>query len=74
MRAPDYTVLITVLPAAEGGGFLAVVPDLPGCASDGETREEAARNVTDAIEQWLNEAERLGRSVPEPSKCEALSE
>jgi predicted RNase H-like HicB family nuclease len=44
-RAHDYPVLITPLSAEDGGGYLATVPDLPGCMSDGATREEAAHNV-----------------------------
>ncbi len=66
MRKPEYAVVIEPLSEEEGGGFLATVPDLPGCASDGETREEAARNVEDAIACWLEEARALGRAIPEP--------
>ena len=44
----------------------AYVPDLPGCMSDGETREEAARNIEDAIACWLEEARALGREIPQP--------
>ncbi len=65
MRKPEYAVVIEPLSEEEGGGFLATVPDLPGCASDGETREEAARNVEDAIACWLEEARALGRAIPE---------
>jgi antitoxin HicB len=63
----EYPVVIEPLPQEDGGGFLATVPDLPGCMSDGETREEAARNVSDAIRAWIEEAKNLGRPVPEPS-------
>ena len=38
--------------------------------SDGETREEAARNVEDAIACWLEEAEALGRAIPAPPASE----
>jgi predicted RNase H-like HicB family nuclease len=41
--------------------------------SDGETREEAARNVTDAIASWMEEARQLGRPIPEPSIHLALA-
>lgn len=67
MRKPEYAVLIEPLPEEEGGGFLATVPDLPGCMSDGETRAEAARNVEDAIESWIEEARAIGRAVPSPT-------
>ncbi len=52
----------------EDGGFLATVPDLPGCMSDGETREEAARNVEDAIDCWIEEAIETGRTIPAPTR------
>jgi antitoxin HicB len=66
MRELDYAVLIEPLLEEDGGGFVATVPDLPGCMSDGETREEAARNVEDAIRCWLEEARAVGRAVPPP--------
>ncbi len=66
MLRTDYAVVIEPLSAEDGGGFLATVPDLPGCASDGDTREEAARNVEDAIACWLEEARALGRAISEP--------
>ena len=66
MRKPDYAVLIEPLPDEDGGGFLATVPDLPGCTSDGELREAAARNIEDAIACWLEEARALGRDIPQP--------
>ena len=68
MLYPDYPVLIEPLPVEDGGGYLATVPDLPGCMSDGETREQAARNVGDAISAWIEEAQSLGRLVPAPSR------
>jgi len=37
----DHPILIEPLPAEDGGGFVATVPDLPGCMSDGDTPEEA---------------------------------
>lgn len=68
MPHPDYPVLIEPLAAEDGGGYLATVPDLPGCMSDGETRELAARNIGDAIEAWIEEAQALGRAIPVPSR------
>jgi antitoxin HicB len=66
MRRLDYAVLIAPLSEEDGGGFLATVPDPPGCMSDGETREAAARNIEDAIACWLEEAKAVGRDIPEP--------
>lgn len=62
-----YTIVIEPLSDEDGGGFMATVPDLPGCMSDGETREEVARSIADAIDAWIEEARRMGREIPEPS-------
>jgi antitoxin HicB len=58
----------------DGGGFVATVPDLPGCMSDGETPEAALANVRDAVAAWIEEAQALGRIVPEPSRCHVAAE
>ena len=69
MKTPlTYPVVIELLPPEEGGGFLALVPDLPGCMSDGASPEEAVANVTDAIGAWIEAANDLGRSIPAPSR------
>jgi len=63
--------MIEPLSQDDGGGFLATVPDLPGCMSDGETPEEALLNVQDAILAWIEAAEELGRPIPQPSRSAA---
>ncbi len=73
MEGRDYPVVIEPLPAEEGGGFVATVPDLPGCMSDGGTREEAVRNIEDAIAAWIEEARALGRPVPAPRRRLAVA-
>lgn len=67
MDAQGYRVIIEPLSDEDGGGFLATVPELPGCKSDGETRQEALANVEDAIAAWIWGAERMGRAVPLPA-------
>ena len=42
-----------VLEPSEEGGFTAVVPGLPGCISEGDTREEVLANVREAIALYL---------------------
>jgi len=69
----DYPVVIEQLSEEDGGGFIATVPDLPGCMSDGETREEAARSIADAISAWIEEASRMGRAIPAPSAHLAMA-
>ena len=46
-----------VLQPSEDGGFTAFVPSLPGCLSEGETREEALANIREAIELYLEPVE-----------------
>ncbi len=42
-----------VLEPSDEGGFTVFVPSLPGCISEGETREEAMKNIQEAIELYL---------------------
>jgi len=51
----------------EDEAFIAEVPELPGCVADGETYQEALSNVEVIIEEWIENAQSLGRSIPEPS-------
>jgi predicted RNase H-like HicB family nuclease len=46
-----YTEVI--LEPSDDGGFTLFVPSLPGCISEGDTREEALKNIRDAIELYL---------------------
>jgi predicted RNase H-like HicB family nuclease len=46
--------------------FIAEVPELPGCAADGATYQEALANVETIIEEWIATAKDLGRPIPEP--------
>ena len=72
-EALNYPLVVEPLPLEEGGGFIAIVPDLPGCMSDGETPEEAVINVRDAIVCWMGAAEDHGHHIPAPSRHLALA-
>jgi antitoxin HicB len=50
----------------EDSCFVASVPALRGCMSHGESMEEAARNIADATESWLDAAEAAGIEIPDP--------
>ena len=50
----------------EDQSFIAEAPELPGCAADGATYQEAIANVEVVIQEWIETAQELGRSVPEP--------
>jgi predicted RNase H-like HicB family nuclease len=46
--------------------FIAEVPELPGCAADGPTRQDALASVETVIAEWIETARELGRDIPEP--------
>jgi predicted RNase H-like HicB family nuclease len=50
----------------EDQAFIAEVPELPGCAADGETYQEALQNVEIVMQEWIETAKELGRPIPEP--------
>lgn len=50
----------------EDDSFVAEVPELPGCMADGETYQEALSNAEQIIQEWVETAKELGRTVPEP--------
>ena len=50
----------------EDRAFIAEVPELPGCAADGKTYQEALANVEVVIQEWVETANELGRPVPAP--------
>jgi len=45
--------LQVILEPSDEGGFTASVPSLPGCISEGDTRQDALRNIREAIELFL---------------------
>jgi predicted RNase H-like HicB family nuclease len=63
---------IEIFYSDEDEGFVAVVPELPGCSAFGETEEEALSEVKVAIDLWLDTARQEGREIPEPSGREHL--
>ncbi len=46
--------------------FIAEVPELAGCVADGETYQEALQNVEIIMQEWIETAQELGRSIPQP--------
>lgn len=49
----------------EEGGYHAYAPALKGCHTYGATKEEARRNIVEAIELWLETAAEIGLPIPE---------
>ena len=58
-----YAVVIEKVPDSN---YSAYVPDLPGCVSTGDTREEIERNIREAIEFHLEGMREDGDPIPEP--------
>jgi predicted RNase H-like HicB family nuclease len=54
-----------ILTPGEDGYWVAEVPSLPGCISQGKTREEALANIKEAIEGYIAALKEDGLSVPE---------
>lgn len=61
---PKYKVIIYW--SDEDASFIAEAPELSGCMSDGQTYHEALSNLEVAIQEWIETAREMGRSVPEP--------
>ena len=46
--------------------FIAEVPELAGCISDGKTYQEAISNVQTIIDEWIETAKSIRRTIPTP--------
>lgn len=56
----------------EDGKFVASCPTLPGCWSQGDTRDEAIHNIQDAIAGYLESLEKHGDPIPPPISEEVI--
>ena len=56
----------------EDGMFIARVPALPGCISQGKTRKEALTNIKDAIEGYIASLRKHNEPVPPPIEEETV--
>lgn len=61
-----YQHQIAPLSEEDGGGFMITFPELPGCLSDGETKEEALKNGKDAFSAWISARIAMGKEIPIP--------
>ena len=62
-----YTV---ILQRESDGGYVAVVPALPGCVSQGDTRAETLKDIEEAIELYLEDVREAGEPIPVESDRE----
>jgi len=63
---------IVVYCTEEDGGYLSIVPDLPGWTAHGETAEEALHEARIAQDLWLEAARERGWAIPEPTRRNAF--
>ncbi|PJF38092.1 MAG: HicB family protein, partial [Phototrophicales bacterium] len=59
-----------LLEPSEEGGYTVIVPTLPGCISEGNTKEEAIENIKEAIELYLEPVEDDVSTMPGAEKME----
>jgi len=62
-----------VLVPDPSGGYFAEVLELPGCFSEGDTPEEAIKNVEEAMEGWIAAALDAGQPIPSPAASRGYS-
>lgn len=61
-----YRYEVIIYWSDEDEAFIAEVPELPGCAADGVTQQEALLELETIIDEWIEAAKELGRRIPEP--------
>ncbi|HRH99520.1 MAG TPA: type II toxin-antitoxin system HicB family antitoxin [Saprospiraceae bacterium] len=66
MQIYDFKYEIIIFWSTEDNAFIAEVPELAGCKSDGSTYNEALDNVQIVIQDWIETAVSLGRPIPQP--------
>lgn len=62
MNQHDYQMIFYW--SDEDQAYIVEVPELPGCMADGPTRQQALANAEVVIQEWVETAQKLGRSVP----------
>ncbi len=62
----SYKYEIIIYWSQQDQAYIAEVPELAGCAADGETYQEALTNVEVVIGEWIETAQLKGRPIPQP--------
>ena len=66
MKKTEHRYEIILYWSNEDQAYIAEVPELPGCAADGSSYQEAIANGEVIIDEWIETALEMGRTVPEP--------
>lgn len=64
-----YIYPVCIYPG-DNSGYTVIVPDLPGCVTEGETIADALEQAVDAASGWVLDELEDGKNAPEPSKAE----
>ncbi len=67
----EYKIIVE--PDPEDGGFVVHCPALPGCYSQGETRDEAIANIREAIEAYIGSLKKDNLPIPSGVEPEIVS-
>ncbi len=67
-----YTIEIFF--SEEDKGYIAIVPELPGCSAFGKTEEKSLEEIKVAMELWLETAKKEGKNIPKPLGKELFKE
>ena len=68
MNEPKTKIITVIYEPAEEGGYIAYAPSLPGCNTQGDTLEEAQKNIAEVANLYLEEiAETKQAGRPESS-------
>ncbi len=62
--------LKVVMEPSDEGGYTVIVPALPGCISEGDTKEEAIKNIREAIELYLESVDDDATFAPNAEQLE----
>ncbi len=65
-KMSDYKYEVVIYWSADDQSFIAEVPELPGCMADGATQIEASQNAQVIMQEWIDTAKSLRRTIPKP--------
>lgn len=68
MSSEKFSTYTVIFEKAQEGGYIAFVPALPGCMTQGETFEEANENIKDAVSAYLEVLKEDGDEIPAGDK------
>lgn len=66
MESTDLKYEIIIYWSDEDQAFIAEMPELAGCAADGESPQDALQAIDTVAREWIETARELGRGIPEP--------